>query len=127
MPVLDLFFTILYITLLFMWFFLVIRVFMDIFRSDMSGVAKAGWAVFVIVLPLLGVLIYLITKGDEMRQRDVAAATAVADAQRDYIRSVAGGGSGGPADEISKLAGLRDQGVLTDEEFQAQKAKILAG
>ncbi len=127
MPVLDLFFTILYITLLFMWFFLVIRIFTDIFRSDASGWAKAAWAIFVIVLPFLGVLIYLIVKGDEMRQRDVAAATAAAEAQRDYIRSVAGGEGGGPADEIAKLAGLRDQGVLTDEEFQAQKAKILAG
>lgn len=125
MPVLDLFFTILYITVLFMWFWLVIRVFADIFRSDMKGVAKALWAVFVIVLPLLGVLIYLIAKGDEMRRRDIDTANAVAEAQRDYIRSVAGGTSG-PADELAKLAGLRDQGVITDDEFQAQKAKLLA-
>jgi hypothetical protein len=125
MPVLDLFFTILYITLLFMWFWLVITIFADIFRSDMGGWAKAGWSIFVVFLPFLGVLIYLIVNGDKMRQRDVDQAKAVDKAQREYIQSVAGS-SGGTADELAKLAQLRDQGVISDDEFQAQKTKLLA-
>lgn len=126
MPVLDLFWTILYITLLFMWFWLVISIIADIFRSDMGGWAKAGWVVLIIFLPFLGVLIYLIANGDKMRQRSIDDAKAMDQAQRDYIKSVAGG-SGGAADELSKLAQLRDQGVISDDEFQAQKAKLLAG
>jgi len=126
MPVLDLFFTILWITLLFMWFWLVISIFADIFRSEMKGIAKAAWAIFVIILPLLGVLIYLIVHGDDMRQRDIDRAAAIQKAQTDYIRSVAGDSGGGAADELTKLAALKEQGVLSDEEFQAQKAKLLA-
>ena len=122
MPVLDLFFTILWITLLFMWFWLVISIFADIFRSEMKGIAKAAWAIFVIILPLLGVLIYLIVHGDDMRQRDIDRAAAIQKAQTDYIRSVAGGA----ADELTKLSALKDQGVISDEEFQVQKAKLLS-
>jgi len=122
MPVLDLFFTILWITLLFMWFWLVISIFADIFRSEMKGLAKAAWAIFVIIVPLLGVLIYLIVHGDDMRQRDIDRAAAIQQAQNDYIRSVAGGA----ADELTKLSALKDQGVISDEEFQVQKAKLLS-
>ena len=122
MPVLDLFFTILWITLLFMWFWLVISIFADIFRSEMKGLAKAALAIFVIILPLLGVLIYLIVHGDDMRQRDIDRAAAIQQAQNDYIRSVAGGA----ADELTKLSALKDQGVISDDVFQVQKAKLLS-
>ena len=109
MPLLDLFWTILYIFLLFMWFWLVITVFIDIFRSkDLSGWAKALWVVFVVVVPLLGVLIYLIARGHSMADRQVARATAEQDAQREYIRETAGVPS--TADELEKLRDLNEQG-----------------
>lgn len=107
------------------WIMLLIRVFMDIFRSHSSGWAKAGWSFFVIFLPFLGVFVYLIAEGGKMAERDVSSAVAMEKAQRDYIRDVASS-SGGTADELEKLAQLKDKGVLTDEEFAAQKAKLLS-
>jgi hypothetical protein len=126
MPLLDLFWTILYIFLLFAWIWLLIVVFGDIFRSDMSGWGKAGWTIFVILLPLLGVLIYLIAHGGDMQERSARDAIAVDQAQRDYIRSVAGTSSSSTAEELSKLAALRDSGVISESEFDTQKAKLLA-
>lgn len=105
------------------WIMLLFRVFIDIFRSEGSGWAKAAWSIFVIILPFLGVFVYLIAEGGDMARRDVASAQAVDQAQRDYIRSVAG--SGTSADELDKLASLRDRGVISDSEFEEQKAKIL--
>jgi hypothetical protein len=126
MPLLDLFWTMLWLFLFFLWIWLLISLFGDIFRrDDLSGWGKAGWVFFLIVLPLLGALIYLIANGDGMAQRQVKDAKAVQQAQEDYIRSVAGSG-GGTADELEKLAKLHDAGKLTDEEFQAQKARLLA-
>jgi len=125
MPLLDLFWTILYIFLLFAWIWLLIAVFADIFRSDMSGWGKAGWTIFVIVLPLLGVLIYLIVHGGDMQDRSARDAIAADAAQREYIRSVAGS-SDSTADELGKLAALRDQGIISEQDFDAQKAKLLA-
>jgi thiosulfate reductase cytochrome b subunit len=125
MPLLDLFWTILYIFVLFAWIWLLIAVFGDIFRSDMSGWGKAGWTIFVIVLPLLGVLIYLIVHGGDMQDRSARDAIAADQAQRDYIRAVAGSASS-TSEELSKLAALRDSGVITQSEFDAQKAKLLA-
>ncbi len=124
MPLLDLFFTMLWLFLFFVWIWLVISIFIDIFRSDMSGVAKALWVVFVIFLPLLGVLIYVIVNGDKMQERSMQQAAAVEKAQRQYIQEAAGSAPS-TADELEKLKGLHDQGVLTDEEFSAQKAKLL--
>lgn len=106
------------------WIILLFRVFADIFRSDTSGWAKAGWTVFVIILPYLGVFIYLIAEGGNMAKREVATAQAMDQAQQDYIRSVAGSGS--TADQLDKLASLHDRGVISDEEFQSEKAKILS-
>ena len=123
MPLLDLFFAMLWFFLFFIWIWLLISIFGDIFRSDKSGWAKAGWTFFVIILPLLGVLIYMITNGTEMTERSMKQVADAEKAQRDYIQSVAGGQSA--ADEISKLAALRDSGALTEEEFAAQKAKLL--
>ncbi len=123
MPLLDLFFAMLWFFLFFIWIWLLISVFGDIFRSDKSGWAKAGWTFFVIVLPLLGVLIYMITNGTAMTERSMKQVADAEQAQRAYIQSVAGGQSA--ADEISKLAALRDSGAITEEEFAAQKAKLL--
>lgn len=106
------------------WIMLLFRIFGDIFRSDSSGWSKAGWSIFVIFFPFLGVLVYLIAKGGDMAQRDMETAKAIEQAQREYIRDAAGSTSS--ADELAKLADLKDKGVLSEEEFAAQKAKILA-
>ena len=124
MPLLDLFWTMFMIFLLFAWVWLLIMIFADIFRSDMSGGAKALWVVFVIILPVLGILIYLIVHGDEMRARSMKQAVEMEQAQRQYIQDAAAGGS--TATELEKLADLHQQGVLSDEEFSAQKAKLLS-
>lgn len=88
------------------------------------GWAKAGWTIFVIVLPFLGVLVYLIAQGGNMARRDVASAWAIDQARQDYIRSAVG--SGGTADELEKLSALHERGVISQQEFDAQKAKLLA-
>jgi hypothetical protein len=125
MPLLDLFWAMLWFFMFFIWIWLLIKIFGDIFRSpDMGGFAKTMWILFVIVLPFLGVLVYLIARGGSMAERDMQQAAAIAKAQQQYIREVAGSG-GSSADEIAKLAALRDQGVLTDEEFNTQKAALL--
>jgi hypothetical protein len=124
MPLLDLFWTMLWLFLFFVWIWLLISIFSDIFRRDMSGWAKAGWVFFLIVLPLLGALIYLIVNGGDMQERTVRDYQAMETAQKDYIRQVAG--SGGTADELEKLAKLRDAGTISEAEFAAQKAKLLA-
>ena len=123
-PILGLFWTILIVFLWVAWIMLLFQVIMDIFRSEMGGFSKALWSIFVIIIPWLGVLIYLIANGDDMTCRNVAAAQQQRAEMDSYIRSAAG--SGGTADEISKLATLRDQGLLSDEEFAQQKSKLLA-
>lgn len=126
MPLLDFFWSVLYVFLLFAWIWLVITVFFDIFRSaDLSGWGKAGWSLFVVILPWLGVLIYLIVRGGSMQQRRYDDAVAQQQATNDYIRSVAGGAPS-VADELAKLRQLRDEGVITETEFDTQKAKLLA-
>ena len=126
LPLLDFFFTMLMFFLFFIWIWLLITVFADIFRSeDLGGWAKALWIIFVIIVPLLGVLIYLIARGKSMQERGMQMAAEQAKAQQEYIQSVAGTQEGA-ADQIAKLASLRDSGVLTPAEFEAQKAKILA-
>jgi ABC-type multidrug transport system fused ATPase/permease subunit len=108
------------------WIWLLITVFIDIFRDkSLNGVTKALWIVFVIILPFLGVLVYLIARGDSMRERQAQQAASQEQAARAYIQDAAGS-SQGSADEISKLAQLHRDGVLTDEEFATQKAKALA-
>ena len=127
MPLFDLFWTMLWLFLFILWIWLLISLFSDIFRrDDLSGWGKAGWVLFLIVLPLLGSLIYLIANGDDMAQRQVRDAKAMQKAQEDYIRTVAGSGGVSAADELAKLAALHDSGKLTDQEFAAQKAKLLA-
>ena len=123
-PILGLFWTMLIFFLWVAWLILLFRVFGDIFRSDMGGGAKALWSIFVILVPFLGVFLYVIANGRAMGERDIAAAQQRESEVQAYIRQTAGGAGG--ADELTKLAALRDQGVLTEEEFSAQKAKLLS-
>jgi Short C-terminal domain len=110
--------------LFFIWIWLLITVFADIFRShDLSGWAKAFWTIFVIILPFLGILVYLIARGKHMQEHAVQAAQAQDAAMREYVQSVATTSS--PADEVARLADLRDRGVLSDAEFEQAKAKAL--
>mgnify|MGYP001822623276 FL=1 len=126
MPLLDLFWTMLIIFLWIIYIWLLITIFIDLFRSDMSGFAKAIWVIVLILFTLIGVLVYLIVNGDKMRDRQMEMAKQQAIAQREYIQEVAGSGGGASsADELAKLADLHKQGVLTDDEFAAQKAKLL--
>ncbi len=122
-PILTVFWWMLFAFLFVMWFWLLISIFADIFRSDISGWAKAGWTIFVILLPLLGVLIYLIVNGSSMQHRSMEQAAATQQAQDNYIKSVAGTES--TADQLKTLSDLHDAGKLTDAEFAAQKAKLL--
>jgi hypothetical protein len=127
-PLLGMFWTLLWFFLWVAWIILLFRIFGDIFRSkDMGGWSKALWSIFVILLPFLGTFIYVIARGNSMFERDVEEAKSRQEAFDSYIRQTAGsgGGGGGTADELSKLAALKDQGVLTEAEFAAQKAKLL--
>ena len=112
--------------LLFIWIWLLISVFSDIFRShDLSGWSKALWSIFIIFLPYLGVFVYLIARGGKMHEHAVEAAQQMDAAQRAYIKQAAGDG-GGAAAEVARLADLRDKGVLSEAEFQQAKAKALS-
>jgi Short C-terminal domain/Phospholipase_D-nuclease N-terminal len=113
--------------LFFIWIWLLIVVFGDIFRSDdLSGWGKALWTIFIIVLPYLGVFVYLIARGHKMQERSMREAAQQERQFRSYVQDVAGSGGGGAADEIARLADLRNQGVLTEAEFQQAKAKALS-
>jgi Short C-terminal domain/Phospholipase_D-nuclease N-terminal len=109
--------------LLFLWIWIAIGVIFDVFRSsDLSGWGKALWLLFILFVPLLGVLVYLIVRGHTMHEH---AATDQARAVA-FQRYEATGGSSSPADELSKLADLKAKGVISDEEFESAKAKVLA-
>src|SRR5215813_8854862 len=124
-PLLDAFVTMLWFFLWILWLVLLFRIITDIFAShDLGGWGKAGWLIFVIILPFLGVFIYLIARGHKMTERDVEDAQARDQAMRAYVRDAAQG-SGGTADELAKLADLRDRGVISEAEFQQSKAKVL--
>jgi Short C-terminal domain/Phospholipase_D-nuclease N-terminal len=123
-PLLGAFWTIFEIFLWIIWFWVLITVFIDIFRShDLSGGSKALWFLFVLFIPLIGVVVYLIARGDKMHEHSAQAARQQDEEVRSYIQQAAGSNS---ADELSKLADLRDRGVITAQEFEQQKAKILA-
>jgi hypothetical protein len=120
----QVFFSLLWFFLFFLWIWLLISLFTDVFRSDdLGGWGKAGWVFFLVVAPFLGALVYLIARGKSMQERAVADMVAREKATRSYIKDVAGSSS--TADEVAKLASLRDRGVLTDQEFQSQKAALL--
>ena len=124
-PFLDVFWTMLVFFLWVLWFWLLFTVFVDIFRrSDLSGFGKAGWLIFTIVLPYLGVFVYLIAEHEGMAQRNVERAQAQRAQLDSYVRETAGGG--GAAAEIEKAKGLLDSGAITQTEFDALKQKALA-
>ena len=126
-PILDFFLTMLYFFLFIIWIWLLIMVFSDIFRSsDIGGWAKALWSIFVIIVPFLGVFVYLIARGGKMHERQAQEAAAQQQAFDQYVQQTAGTAGESTADQLHKLADLKNQGVLTDAEFDAQKAKILA-
>ncbi len=140
-PVLNIFWTLLELFLWILWFFLLFKIITDIFRShDLSGWGKAGWLVLVIILPLIGVLAYLIARGTSMGKRDVEQAQRSEAAFKAYIRDAAGtapgeaGGGGGPGggagrshvDDLARLADLKDRGAISDEEYQRAKDRILS-
>jgi Short C-terminal domain/Phospholipase_D-nuclease N-terminal len=124
-PLLAMFWTLMFWFIWISWILLLFRVFADIFRSrDMGGGKKALWIVLVLALPFLGVLLYVIARGNSMSQRDLAQAEANEAAFRASVQQAAGSGSA--ADELTKLANLQSQGLITEAEFAAQKAKLLA-
>jgi type VI protein secretion system component VasK len=125
-PLLDAFLSMLWFFLWILWLFLLFWIIFDIFRSkDLSGWAKALWVIFVIVLPFLGVFVYLIARGGSMQERSVREAQAQDEAFRARVREAAGSSGNGHADQLAKLADLHDRGVISDTEFQQGKAKIL--
>jgi hypothetical protein len=125
-PLLSIFWTMLEFFLFFLWIWLLIVIFSDIFRShDLGGFAKAMWVLFVIIIPYVGVLVYLIARGGSMHERAEQQAARQQKAFDAYVKQAAGSGDGS-AEELSKLADLKAKGVLTDAEFEAQKAKILS-
>ena len=125
-PLLDVFLTMMWFFLWILWIFLLVRIVMDIFRShDLGGWGKAGWLIFVVVLPFLGVLVYLIARGRKMTDREVRQARAQDEAFRAYVRQTAH--ETGAADELTKLADLRDRGVISQAEFEQGKERVLGG
>ena len=124
-PFLDILWTMLVFFGWVIWFTLLFRVFGDLFRrQDLSGWGKTGWIIALILLPFLGVFIYLIANGDDMAKRDAERARAAQGQMDDYVRSVAD--SGGAAAEIDKAHALLQSGAISQAEFDAIKAKALA-
>jgi Short C-terminal domain/Phospholipase_D-nuclease N-terminal len=124
--VLEVFFSMLYFFLFIAWIYLLIVIATDIFRSrDMGGWGKALWILFLVILPIIGSLVYLIARGRSMSERQSQDYIRREQAFRSYVQDAAGG-STSTADELEKLAQLRDAGTISSEEFDAQKAKLLA-
>ncbi|MFE7564333.1 SHOCT domain-containing protein [Kitasatospora sp. NPDC057500] len=135
-PLLNIFWTMLELFLWILWFFLLFKIITDIFRSqDMGGWAKAGWLLLVILLPLIGVLVYVIARGRSMGERDVEQAQKADAAFKAYIRDAAsttpgaGPGEGPPSrshvDDLAKLADLKSSGAISEEEYQRAKDRLL--
>jgi len=121
--VFQVFFSMLWFTLFFLWIWLAISVAVDIFRShDLGGVAKALWLFFILFLPYLGVFLYVILRGHKMTEHALEKVEAQDAAARAYIQQASGGSA---ADELARLADLKDRGVIDDAEFAAMKAKVL--
>lgn len=125
-PLLNVFLTMMWFSIWLLWLFLLVRVILDLFRShDLSGLAKAGWLAFVIILPFVGVLVYLIVRGKNIAEHDERKGNVQQNAFDQQVRR-AGGTPASAADELTKLADLHTRGVLTDAEYQEQKDKVLA-
>jgi Tfp pilus assembly protein PilO len=125
-PLLNLFWTMFIFFLWVIWIWILIMVFIDIFRShDLSGWAKALWFLFVLFIPLIGVLVYLIARGGKMNERAARQAQQQDAEARAYIQQAANSPANS-ADQLTQLADLRDRGVISAEEFEREKAKVLA-
>jgi hypothetical protein len=126
-PLLNVFWTILELFLWIIWIWILIWIFIDIFRSrDLSGWGKALWFLFVLFIPLVGVLVYLIVRGGSMHERAVRDAQQQDQQFRQYVQQAAASSPASTADQLTKLADLRDRGVISAEEFDREKAKILS-
>ena len=123
----DVMVSIFWFMLLVAWFWLLITILTDLFRDDsLSGIAKASWCLFVIILPWIGSLTYLLVRGRSMGERAAAEAARNEKAFRSYVQNVASSGSGtGVVDELSRLADMRDQGRISPEDYELAKARIL--
>jgi Short C-terminal domain/Phospholipase_D-nuclease N-terminal len=125
-PLLSIFWSILEFFLWIIWIWILIWIFIDIFRShDLSGWGKALWFLFVLFIPLIGVLVYLIARGGSMHERAAAQARQQDQEFRQYVQQAASSPAS-TADQLTKLADLRDRGVISPEEFEREKAKVLA-
>lgn len=125
-PVLNVFWTIFEIFAFVVWFWLLFVVLTDVFRSrDLSGMAKAAWTIFVLILPLIGILVYLVIRGRSMNERAVQQAQQQDEAFRSYVQEAAGS-SPSSADQLAKLADLHQRGVISSAEFETEKSKVLA-
>ncbi|MCQ8833527.1 SHOCT domain-containing protein [Streptomyces malaysiensis] len=123
-PLLNIFLTTMWVFLWVLWLFLLFRVLADLFRDDsLSGWAKAGWTVFVLVLPFLGVFVYLVARGREMGVREMKRAEKAEADFREVMRTTA---TTGQAEELAHLVELKNHGDLTPEEYERAKAKVLA-
>ncbi|MEU5211647.1 SHOCT domain-containing protein [Streptomyces sp. NPDC020742] len=128
-PLLNVFWTMCLVFLWVMWLFLLVRIIGDIFRSrDLNNWAKTGWLALVILLPFLGVFVYVLARGRSMSEREVAQVEQQQKQMQAYIRETAGSGDTGArhAESLAKLAELKAHGDITEEEFQKAKAKVLA-
>jgi hypothetical protein len=115
--------TVLTIFLFVAWFWILISIIGDLFRdSDTSGWAKAVWVFFLIFLPFLGVLVYLVARGQGMQDRSIEHRAAAQSQMDSYVRKTAGSS---PAEELGKLSDLKDKGTLSEAEFERAKAKLL--
>ncbi|GAA3377291.1 SHOCT domain-containing protein [Streptomyces sannanensis] len=125
-PILGTFWTIMWVFLWVLWFMILFRIIIDIFRDhQLSGWGKAGWLILVVILPFLGVLVYVIARGKGMSKREVKSLQEQQAAMDAYIRETAGTGTGSAGDELTKLSELKARGDLTEEEFQQAKARLL--
>ncbi|MGW8400351.1 SHOCT domain-containing protein [Streptomyces lydicus] len=125
-PLLGVFWSMLWICLWVIWIFLLVRIIVDIFRDDtMNGWGKGGWLIFVLVLPFLGVFVYLLARGKGMGEREAQHAIAQRRELDSYIRQTAGAGKSSEVEELARLSEIKARGDLTEEEFQRAKEKIL--
>ena len=125
-PLLNIFWSMFIFFLWILWIWILIWIIIDIFRShDLGGFAKALWFLFILFIPLLGVLVYLIARGGKMHEHAVQQAQQQDQEFRAYVQDAAGSQSS--ADQLAKLADLRDRGDISAEEFEREKAKVLSG
>ncbi|MGW1271507.1 SHOCT domain-containing protein [Streptomyces sp. NPDC002491] len=127
-PLLGAFWSVLWLFLWIMWLVLLFRIVGDVLRDDeLSGWAKAGWLAFCILLPFLGVFVYVMARGRNMGRREIAQARAQQEDFNAYIRQTAAGGGTGSVDELARLSEIRARGDITDEEFRRAKELVLSG